>query len=103
VYGYRLDIAHVQGTQHVESYHWELKNPQRGWELWCTRRMDHLFCKLTRNVSDYFDHMLLSEVHGAPPVALWLSELLEYCETNMLSWRVRFLSSKVTAAVFVQG
>jgi hypothetical protein len=64
VYGYRLDVAHVQGTQTVESYHWKLKGPHRGWELWSTRRLDYEFITLTKPVSDYFQHQLTLQCHG---------------------------------------
>jgi hypothetical protein len=48
----------------VESYHWKLKGPHRGWELWSTRRLDYEFFTLTKPVSDYFQHQLTLQCHG---------------------------------------
>jgi hypothetical protein len=64
VYGFRLDIAHVQGTQTVESYHWKLKGPHRGWELWSTRRLDYEFVTLTCTVADFFQRQLTQQCRG---------------------------------------
>jgi hypothetical protein len=54
----------VQGTQSVESYHWLIKGPHMGWQLWSTRRLDAEYVTLVTSVSEHYLHKQTLIVHG---------------------------------------